>query len=443
MTATLDWSHDLLTRDEQRLLRRLAVFAGGFTLDAAAEVAGDGGDVLPVLAGLVDQSLVLADDAPEARFRMLEPVRQYAAQRLEAAGETRGLRAGHATYFGNLGGAAWAELRGAEQAEWLRRLEREHGNLRAALATLADGGDLGRMARLGAGLWLYWGLRGFAVEGLGWMDGVVRDPRAAELAAGDKAAVQLALAGLCYAVGDITGTRTAAGAAVDAARAAGDGASVLTEALLTEALLLEGSAAVFAGDLAAASAPLAEGARRAESRDEAFALAQIRFAQAQLEFRAGSVPTSIRCLAEAEQIARRHRLPFTLAVVLNMQAEVAELTAEDAVALDKLIEAAELAAEVGTTWSLVYTLATLAVLAARRSMTELAAVMFAAAGATAEASSLPVSFPPSREGADHWLTVVRDRLDVETWQRTQESGRALPPAEVADLARRIKGSAPA
>ena len=151
---------------------------------------------------------------------------------------------------------------------------------------------------------------------------------------------------------------------------------------------------------------------------------------------------ALRCLAEAERIARRHRLPFTLAVVLNMQAEVAEFTAEDAVALDQLIEAAELAAEVGTTWSLVYTLATLAVLAARRSMTELAAVLFAAAGATAEASSLPVSFPPSREGADHWLTVVRDRLDVETWQRAQESGRALPPAEVADLARRIKGSAP-
>ena len=91
------------------------------------------------------------------------------------------------------------------------------------------------------------------------------------------------------------------------------------------------------------------------------------------------------------------------------------MTAEDAVALDKLIEAAELAADVGTTWSLVYTLAALAVLAARRSMTELAAVLFAAAGATAEASSVPVSFPPSREGADHWLAVVRNRLNVETW----------------------------
>ena len=176
MTATLDWSHDLLTRDEQRLLRRLAVFAGGFTLDAAAEVAGEDRDVLPALAGLVDQSLVLADDGPEARFKILEPVRQYAAQRLEAAGEAREMRARHAGYFGNLGGAAWAELRGAEQAEWLRRLEREHGNLRAALATLQDRGEVGRMARLGAGLWLYWGLRGYAVEGLSWMDRVLREP---------------------------------------------------------------------------------------------------------------------------------------------------------------------------------------------------------------------------------------------------------------------------
>ena len=172
-------------------------------------------------------------------------------------------------------------------------------------------------------------------------------------------------------------------------------------------------------------------------------LAQTRFAQGQLEFRAGSVAASLERLAEAERIGRRSGLPFTLAVVLNMQAEVAELTdADDLVTLDQLTEAAELAAEVGTTWSLVYTLAALAVLAARRSLLELAAVLFASAEATAEASSIPLSFPPSREGVDHWISVVHEQLDAETWRRAQESGRTLPPSAVADLARQIRASGP-
>jgi hypothetical protein len=100
--------------------------------------------------------------------------------------------------------------------------------------------------------------------------------------------------------------------------------------------------------------------------------------------------------------------------------------------------AAELAAEVGTTWSLVYTLADLAVLAARRSLLEIAAILFAAAEATAEASSVRVSFPPSREGLDHGRGVVRDQLDRETWRRAQGSGRSLPPGAVLDVARQIR-----
>jgi len=172
-------------------------------------------------------------------------------------------------------------------------------------------------------------------------------------------------------------------------------------------------------------------------------LAQVRFAQCQLEFRAGSAAASLSHLAEAERIARRSGLPFTLAVVLNMRAEMAEFTgAGDLATLDQLTEAAELAAEVGTTWSLVYTLADLAVLAARWSLLETAATLFAAAEATAEASSVRVSFPPSREGVDHWLGVVREQLDAETWRRAQESGRTLPPSAVADLARQIKASGP-
>ena len=137
MQATLDWSHALLTRDEQVLLRRLSVFAGGFTLPVAEavleRVSGDDLDVFAALAGLVDQSLVVTGDA-DGRYRLLEPIRQYAAARLADADETTMLAAAHAERIADLGAEALGGLRGRDQRRWLDRLDREHGNLRAALA---------------------------------------------------------------------------------------------------------------------------------------------------------------------------------------------------------------------------------------------------------------------------------------------------------------------
>ena len=436
MTATLDWSHDLLTRDEQRLLRRLSVFAGGFSLAAAEQVAGFDGPVLAVLAGLVEQSLVAPDFRGEARYRMLEPVREYAAERLREAEEVERLHDRHADYFCALAEQAGRELRTGTQAEWLDRLERDHNNLRVALSTLREGGAPGRMARLGADTWLYWVLRGHAGEARAWLEDLVGDSSATGMSAPDRAAAHLALAGLRYAVGDIPGTRAAATDAVDAGRTG------QVDTRLAEALLLQGGAAVFQGDLGAAVAPLAESASRAEAVGDDFVLAQARFAQGQLEFQAGDLDRSTAVLAEAEAIARRAGLPFTLTVVLNMQAMVAELTGADDVALEQLQESAALAAEVGTTWTLVYSMPALGILAARRGLFEVAAVLFAAGTATAEASSVAVSFPPSREGVDHWLATVRRELGPEAWARAEDAGRALSPESLADLADQIRAYGP-
>jgi tetratricopeptide (TPR) repeat protein len=206
--------------------------------------------------------------------------------------------------------------------------------------------------------------------------------------------------------------------------------------------MLQGGAAVFEGDLEDAVAPLAEAATRATAAGDDFVLAHARFAQAQLAFRAGDVASGAKNLAEAEAIARQSELPFTLAVVLNMQATVAEATGADELALDKLSEAGVLAVEVDTTWPLVYTLPALGVLAARRGLFEVAATLFTAGAATAEASSVAVSFPPSREGAEHWLATVRRELDPETWRRAEDAGRALPMEALADLAERIRQRGP-
>jgi predicted ATPase/DNA-binding CsgD family transcriptional regulator len=168
--ATIDWSHDLLSEKEKILFRRLSVFAGGWTLDAAEEVcAGDGieeVEVLELLSCLVDKSLVVvARGDDEARYRMLETVRQYASGKLTESGERAALRAGHMRFFLDLAEEAETGLAGPEQPSWLERLDTEHDNLRAALGWLAEEKQVERGLRLASSLLRFWWFRGYLIEG--------------------------------------------------------------------------------------------------------------------------------------------------------------------------------------------------------------------------------------------------------------------------------------
>ena len=174
LQALLDWGDALLGEPERRLFRRLAVFARGWTLAAARAVcAGDdlgAGDLPALLRRLVDRSLVLAEepartDPQGARYRLLETIRRYAAERLEAAGEAATVRGRHARWVAALAEEAGPALLGPEQAAWLDRLAAEHGNLRAALRWAAEQGDAAQGARICAGAWRYWWARGHLGEG--------------------------------------------------------------------------------------------------------------------------------------------------------------------------------------------------------------------------------------------------------------------------------------
>jgi predicted ATPase/transcriptional regulator with XRE-family HTH domain len=435
MRATLDWSHDLLTASEQRLLRRLSVFAGGFSLDAAQQVAGDG-DVVPALAGLVEQSLLRPDDDASPRYRMLEPVRQYAAARLLAAGESEEVADRAADVFAGLASTARTGLRGAGQARWLDALARDHDNLGAALRRLVDRGDAGTAAVLLADTWLYWALRGRAVEGLGWADRI----RLAGTSGPDpvgRAALDLAVAGLGLASGDVRGSAAAAEPAVEAARAAG------TEDLLAEALLLSAVAAVFTGEFGRAEDRLAEVGALGGAPGREWVAAHAAMTTGQLRFLAGDLAAGAAAVAEAERLARELGNPFTLATILNVEATLALAADDDATALDRWTEAGELAALVGTSWTLAYTLPGLAVVAARRGRPELAAELFAAGSATAEADSVAVTFPPDLESARQWLAAVRAQLGEPAFGAAWERGRGHRPADVPRLAAAIsRRSAP-
>jgi predicted ATPase/DNA-binding SARP family transcriptional activator/tetratricopeptide (TPR) repeat protein len=138
LRATVDWSHQLLTEPERVLFRRLSVFHGGWTLEAAEAVTADEslprGDVLDLIAALVDRSMVQADTGEgEGRFRMLETLRQYAAERASDAGESERLAAAHARHFTTWAEAGRTGLRGPEQTRWLQMLRQERPNIDAAL----------------------------------------------------------------------------------------------------------------------------------------------------------------------------------------------------------------------------------------------------------------------------------------------------------------------
>lgn len=166
LRALIDWSYDLLNAQEKVLLCRLAVFAGGWTLEAA-EAVGIGDEVeewevLDLLTSLADKSLLVAEqEQGQTRYRLLETIRQYARDRLIESGDVEKVRERHQAFFVAFAEEAAPHLRGREQAAWIHRLETEHDNLRAALEWRSDEASL----RMVGVIWQLWGVRGYLSEG--------------------------------------------------------------------------------------------------------------------------------------------------------------------------------------------------------------------------------------------------------------------------------------
>jgi predicted ATPase/DNA-binding CsgD family transcriptional regulator len=187
LRAEIAWSYDLLTTAEQTLFRRLAVFVGGFTLEAAQAVGdADGGLGIPVLDGiaiLVDHNLLkqAEQNGGEARFSMLETIRAYGLERLEASGETEAICRHHAYFFLTLVESTAAMFARANQATMIARLTREYANLRAALAWGQEDANRTEFAlRLTAALRDFWMVTGDWSEGLRWLEGALTQSSATD-----------------------------------------------------------------------------------------------------------------------------------------------------------------------------------------------------------------------------------------------------------------------
>ncbi|MGH8934774.1 MAG: ATP-binding protein [Acidimicrobiia bacterium] len=224
------WSYDLLDEAGQRLFGRLSVFVGGFTLEEAEKVCGPaeelGSEVFDGVAMLADQSLVRQEDhLGEARFLMLETIREFALEKLAESDEEGEIRRRHAQAFLELAERAQPELTGKAQAYWLDRLEREHDNFRAAIAWATETGAAEIALRMGAALWRFWQMRGHLLEGRERAEQALKLPGAARPNPARAAGLE-AVGGLAYWQGDIEAARGSYQEALDIQRELDDQAGI-------------------------------------------------------------------------------------------------------------------------------------------------------------------------------------------------------------------------
>jgi predicted ATPase/class 3 adenylate cyclase/DNA-binding CsgD family transcriptional regulator len=355
LRASVDWSHALLTQPERVLFRRLAVFVGGFDLDAAQVVAGTGGvqryQVLDQLTLLVDKSLVVADDsAGRTRYRLLETVRQYAQEKLGESGEADAVRSCHRDYYTAMAAVLDAPA-GQDHERGIERAETEIDNLRAAFGWSRENSDVELALALASSLQPLWRARGRLREGLVWFDAALADLDAqhAQVGAGVRARALADRAMLAIVEGDAESLGQAQ-QALAIAREVDD------PALLARALTACGGIAALVS--AEAAGPyFAEAIGLARAVDDRWRLSQLLAYQATAASYAGD-PIATRALAEegrdlAEAIGDRYssrlcRLDLGTAQLYQgdlagAAAQFAELVAEAQAAHDGSIEAISLA----------------------------------------------------------------------------------------------------
>lgn len=183
LRGAISWSYEMLDDDEKRLFSRLSVFSGGWTIPALTEIGGvdsAASTVETALESLMEHSLVRERDPVrgEARFGMLETIREFAAERLAESGSEPSLRARHADYFSRFAAQGDAHLTGADQDEWLDRLEAEHDNFRAALRWSLEHESVDTGLMLGSSLWRFWAIRGYMIQGRHWLERLLALPGA-------------------------------------------------------------------------------------------------------------------------------------------------------------------------------------------------------------------------------------------------------------------------
>ncbi len=442
MRATLDWSHDLLSESERRLFRRLSVFTGGFTLEAAEAVgtAGSGGieDVLEQLGILVEQSLVVVlppKSGGETRYGMLEPVRQYALEKLEESGEAGTVGRSHAAFFLALADRAHPELLGERQVEWLERLEQEYGNLRAAMSWAVDADDGVTGVRMGWTLWYFWWARSYHREGRRWMEEVLKCTLYPALQG--KA---LVVAGtLAYGHGDYERCGRYSEVGLELSRQVGDelGAAWARVGL--------GLSAMSESDYEAATSHLQEALYSFRRLDEGYGVAHVTTFLGMVALMRDDQGQAIPMFEEGLAVARRigDRSSAYISLYNLAQAALSRSDYDGATLLFE--EGVALSEQMRDRANVAYCLEGLAVVANARGEAERSGHLIGAAEGLHEAVGVPVYvyYKPHRSMYERTVAAVRTWLGEETFEEARERGREMTFEQAVAYALKAEEASPA
>ena len=419
LRATLDWSHDLLGTDEQRLFARLAVFAGGCTLEAAAEVCETGG--LDTLQSLVEKSLLRHTDG---RFWMLETIREFAGERLMDSGEADTERKLHARFFVEFADRRHADLRGGDAAVWLQRFEDEHDNFRSALAYLLGTGDSVSALRLAGAVSRFWMIRGHLVEGRRWLESTLE----ASAASATRPRALRGLALIALEQGDVDRAALAAAEALTLDRDAGEDEGV------AQSMLLLADIAACRDDLDTAARLWEESAELARRNERRLELAIALYNLGHVARLQGQLGEAEAYFEESYANFREHGDLQGQAGTLTGLVQIATERGDLARALSRLAVATQHYASIRYVAGLLDSLEVYAALFERLTEPEAAARVWGARHALGGEVGREADHPLELAAHEEAVARVRLALGGEAFERTWEAGTAMTLDEAVAFA---------
>jgi predicted ATPase/DNA-binding CsgD family transcriptional regulator len=436
LRATIDWSYDLLQPHEQQLFQRLAVFAGGCTPQSVGEVCGgpqtSEEDLLHTLTSLLDNSLIRQEggEIQSDRFYMLETLREYAMERLTAGHEAEPIRRAHALHFMTLAEEAEPRLVTNEQPGWLVRLEQEHDNIRAALtwalgANGSEGADAEIGARICAGYWRFWLIRGHLSEGRRWLETALRN--AQSLPPALRARTLNAAGRLVLRQGDYTSAQAMLEESLALRRDLGD---VRGEMQTLDNL---GMVALYRNDLTQAQQRLEQSLAGWRSLDDKHGMANALNRLGVVLRYQGDFEQAAAYYQECLALAREQHDYFPTAAALHNLGQMAHHQGDDVTAHPLLVESLFMVRQMNDRPNISVALTDLAGVWATQGQPERAARLFGAAEALRE-NMRATMYEAQRIAYESDVARGAAQLDVEAWQAAWAEGKAMSLDDACALA---------
>jgi predicted ATPase/DNA-binding XRE family transcriptional regulator len=424
MNATVAWSYQLLSPEEQRMFRRLSALPGRFSLEAAAALQGDqettpvsSGEALGPLVGLLDKSLLFRiETSVESRplYQMFETVRAYAARELTAAGERDAAREAVANFFLREATFAAAGLVASNQAEWLDRVRDDLENYREAMFWLIERGRPDDVSRIAWSLLFFWLIRGYAAEGLWWCEQILKFPSLSPLAESQSL---VAATLMRYSKGDLAGANDALERALDLAHSAGD------REMAAHAENLHGHVDQGLGNVDKARERFARTVENYRTLALPWGVGSALNGMASVALAGGDVGRAERLLNEATA-ALADAGPYFMTSTLYVRAILAirRGNPDEAIAIAR--ESLHRVRAIQDRFAFVYALLPLAVAASLKGDDLLAARILGARDMATERTGATVADQTVVDLRQQAEKTVRDRLSAAQWEEAYEAGRA-------------------